>query len=219
MYLSRRDLTHKSREWCRVLGVRPESPVELIDPGLLVVDMQNDFLIPRGLLRLWGGGAIVPNVVRLSDAFRVSGRPVYLTRHAYEDPEVDGGLTARWWGSRRGPMLLREGTWHSEIHNLILTGPQDRVIVKRRYSAFLGTELDMLLRRAGVRDLVIAGVATDICCLATALDAFSRDYNTLVVLDATGGTSEAAHLFALQNVASCCGVLAATGQLVKSLGC
>src|SRR5919107_254126 len=59
------------------------------------------------------------------------------------------------------------------------------VITKHRYSAFYGTDLEIILRGLGVTTVVIAGVTTENCCHATARDAFFRDYQVVVLADAT----------------------------------
>ena len=65
--------------------------------------------------------------------------------------------------------------------------PHDVVVVKRRYSAFLGTDLEAVLHTAGVRALVICGLMTSFCCETTARDAHGRDYEVLFAADAVEG--------------------------------
>lgn len=190
-------------------GFRPESA------ALLVVDMQNDFLLPAGLLRTWGGPAVVPEINRLVDLFRDASRPIVFTRHIYERPEVDGGATARFWGAGANSQLLREGTWHSELHADLHRLPGDRVLAKRRYSGFYQTDLELLLRTDGVRQVVVTGVCSNICCEATAHDAFFRDFEVFFPLDATGGTSEEAHLGALRSIAFAYGEVVTVGALAS----
>lgn len=69
---------------------------------------------------------------------------------------------------------------------------KEAVIIKRRFSAFLGTDLDLLLREHDIRRLIIAGVKTNVCIRATTQDAFGLGYATLVVEEATN--SNRAHL-------------------------
>ena len=210
-------LSGKVEEWVESLGVDAVGPIHIESPALIVVDMQKDFLLPEGLLKVWGGPAVIPNISRLVEVFHSVNQPVIFTRHIYEDPERDGGLTARWWNVDRTSLLLREGTWHAELHESLKPGPNDRVIVKRRYSAFFGTDLELLLRTPGVKDVVISGVCTDICCQATAYDAFFRDFNVFFMIDATGATDEASHLATLRNIDLAYGKLVTTGQVVQTV--
>jgi nicotinamidase-related amidase len=205
----------KVGEWASLLGVDVTEDVALESPALIVVDMQNDFLLPEGLLKVWGGPAIIPKVAQLVDTFHEAFLPVFFTRHIYEDPEKDGGLTARWWKVDRNSLLLRESTWHAQLHGAFKPGPRDRVLAKRRYSAFFGTDLELLLRTSGVQDVVIAGVCTNICCEATAHDAFFRDFNVHFLLDGTGATDEAAHTSTLRNIALSYGKLVTAAQVAR----
>ena len=70
-------------------------------------------------------------------------------------------------------------------------------ILKRRFSIFVGTELDMNLRRLGVDTLLIAGVCSDVCVLWTTGDAYQRDYKVCVLEDCVAGTSAQGHEAAL----------------------
>ena len=216
-FLENHLLCEKVNKWATLLGVDVEASAALDSPALIVVDMQNDFLLPEGLLQVWGGPAVIPNVVQLVDTFHDANLPVFFTRHIYEDPERDGGLTARWWKVDRNSQRLREGTWHADLHVAFGPGPRDKVIAKRRYSAFFGTDLELLLRTSGVRDVVIAGVCTNICCEATAHDAFFRDFNVHFLLDGTGATDEAAHTATLRGIALSYGRLVTSAQVAMGV--
>ena len=179
--------------------------------------MQKDFLQDNGLLKVWGGPAIIPNILQLIQGFRAAHFPVIFTRHTYEDPEKDGGATARWWHVDRNSMLLRERTWHSELHDVLIPRSNEEVIVKKRYSAFYNTDLESLLRTTDVRQILISGVCTNICCEATAHDAFFRDFDVLFLVDATGAIDETAHLATLRNIALAYGNLVITRQIIEAL--
>ncbi|MNP52599.1 Maleamate amidohydrolase [compost metagenome] len=72
--------------------------------------------------------------------------------------------------------------------------------MKRRYSGFFATDLDLLLKGLGVNTLVLTGVATDVCVRATAQDALQLDYRVWVPHECVAGTSEARHLAALEHI-------------------
>lgn len=200
-FLSLEGLADARSRWCEAVPKAEAIEFRPEYAALLVVDMQKDFLLSDGLLRVWGGPAVVPEINRLIDLFRGAARPIVFTRHIYERPEVDGGATARFWGADANSQLLREGTWHSELHPDLHRLPTDRVLPKRRYSGFYGTDLELLLRTEEVRQVVVTGVCSNICCEATAHDAFFRDFEVFFPLDGTGGTSEEAHLGALRSIA------------------
>jgi isochorismate hydrolase len=172
---------------------------QLLDSGssaLLVVDMQNYFLDESCGAWMNAAPAILPNVCGLVDAFRNAGLPVFFTTHVHENLEIDGGMMAQWWHD-----LIMKGTADAEIYAALAPRADEKVIQKTRYSAFFGTELDASLRQLGVKDLVITGVMTNLCCESTARDAFMRDYRVFFVMDATAATSEDFHLSTLRNLA------------------
>lgn len=74
------------------------------------------------------------------------------------------------------------------------------LISKRRYSAFFGTDLEILLKGFRVDTLYLVGGLTDVCIHYTAVDAHQHDYHIRVVTDAVAGSSEDAHRYALRAV-------------------
>ena len=216
-FLSEHELTQKAAEWTQLLGVNPLADLVLLNPALIVVDMQKEFLSDDGLIPVWGGPAIVPNVNRLSHAFRAKGHPVFFTRMIYNNPEEDGGATARFWRMDRHSMILREGTWHAEPDERLSIAPGDIIITKRRYSAFFGTDLDVHLRCRSVREVIIAGVSSHICCEATAHDALFREYDVYFLADGTGGNDETAHCAVLRNIGAVYGRIVTTDQVIRAV--
>ncbi len=157
--------------------------------ALIVVDVQNDFADPAGSLSVAGGADVVPTLNAESARAQESGATVVFTQDWH--PEVtphfqkDGGI----W-----PVHCVQGTWGAELHpELIANGP----IVRKGshgedgYSAFsqrdplsgetIPTELDEILREAGVERVVVGGLATDYCVLQTVLDARRLGYETIVL--------------------------------------
>jgi nicotinamidase/pyrazinamidase len=168
-----------------------------LDPGydrttaLLLIDVQNDFADPGGALAVAGGDAIMPFLNRQVGAARRSGALVVYTQdwHPASTPHFarDGGI----W-----PVHCVMDTWGAELHpNLLVDGPRVRKgsAGEDGYSGFSTrdpgtgrespTELDGLLRGAGIERLVIAGLATDYCVKATALDAIRLGYPTRILAD------------------------------------
>ena len=86
-----------------------------------------------------------------------------------------------------------EGTKGFEIVDELAPELGDIRVLKRRFSIFVGTELDMNLRRLGVDTLLIAGVCSDVCVLWTTGDAYQRDYRVYVLEDCVAGTSPQGH--------------------------
>ena len=114
--------------------------------------------------------------------------------HALEKNE-DPGIMERWWGD-----VLRVIDPLSKIHNSIDRKDDDITIRKSRYSAFINTDLDKILKNLNVDTVVITGVMTHLCCESTARDAFMRDYSVYFVVDATATETESLHISSLRTL-------------------
>jgi len=161
--------------------------------ALLIVDMQNDFLLPESPVAAPGGLELVPAIARLAQRARAAGAPVLFTQEAHRPDRSDFGIEAFF-----EPIHCVEGGTGIEIVDGLAPAPADIVIRgKRRYDAFLGTDLDIVLRLHQIENLVVAGVCTDVCVSATVQHARNLDYRCLVLRDATAGTSRERHDAAL----------------------
>jgi len=197
-YVNAQNLAGKTDSWLGKIGFFNEHAMPLTPSkvALMVVDMQEFFLDPASPSFTCGGLAILPNLRRLIDAFRLAGRPVIYTRHVHHPDHIDSGILGWWWKG-----MCVEGTPESEVHHQISPLPSEKVIIKHRYSAFYNTDLETILRCQGIEELVITGVMTNMCCESTARDAYYRDYRVFFLADATGSITEEMHLASLLNLA------------------
>ncbi len=164
------------------------------DPAtaLVVVDVQNDFADPSGSLSVREGAAVIPVLREQLARADAAGALVLYTQdwHPEHTPHFaqDGGI----W-----PVHCVRGTWGAELHpDLPVLGPVIRKGANGEdgYSGFTmrdpvsgetrPTELEERLRERGIRQVVVAGLATDYCVRATALDAAARGFDTSVLLAA-----------------------------------
>jgi ureidoacrylate peracid hydrolase len=185
---------------------KPDSIV--VDPrrtAIVVVDMQNDFAASGGMFDRAGIPieaiqAIAEPIRVVLDAGRAAGmRAVFLKMQFAADLSDAGPPDApnrikhrplRVGESMQSPTgvsgrILIEGTWNTEIIAALTPGPDDLVVSKYRYSGFYETDLDRLLRAAGVDTLIFAGATTSVCVESTLRDAFYRDYRCLLLSDCT----------------------------------
>jgi MAF protein len=174
--------------------------------ALIVVDMQRYFTGDAAGL----AAPVLGNVNRLIAWARERGVPVFFTRHGHADPRRDGGMLRRWWGD-----LIVRGTPDHELDPALDVRPGDIVVDKTRYSAFAGTSLDRILRGRGIRQLVVAGTMTNLCCETTAREAFVRDYEVLFVSDATATASDEMQQASLLNLAYGFAHVVATDDVVR----
>jgi len=170
--------------------------------ALLVVDMQEYF---REIAI-----HILPLLKVLIARFRSWGLPVIYTQHMHRNGE--DGMLSQWWGG-----LIMEGNQEANLLTEIVPQSGERVIVKKRYSAFYQTELEEHLNSLGIEDLIICGVMTNLCCETTARDAFMRDFRVFFLADGTATTSMDLHLATLKNLAFGFAYLLTCEEVLKSL--
>jgi nicotinamidase-related amidase len=197
-YVTTENIRQKAAEWLERIAPFNTHTMELnIDKSaLLVIDMQKFFLDPNSPTYTEGGPAIVPSVKKLLAAFRASDRPVIYTKHVHHPDLIDTGIMGWWWNS-----ACLEGSPESEIPSEIAPLPNEKVVLKHRYSAFYNTDLETILRCLKIEDIVICGIMTNMCCESTARDAYYRDYRVFFMADATGTITEEMHLASLLNLA------------------
>lgn len=162
--------------------------IDHIDPqrtALIVVDMQNDFVAPGAPLETPAGRAMLPTLKRAIAFCREQGIRVIYTAHAHRRDGCDMGRFADLWPPVAHRSGLVDGEPGIEIYPEIAPQEDEIVVKKHRYSAFYGTDLEIILRGLGVDTVVISGVTTENCCHATARDALFRDYRVVFLSDAT----------------------------------
>jgi nicotinamidase-related amidase len=172
--------------------------LKLLSTALLVIDMLVDFMDEAGALYCGRAArAIIPEVKAQVETARRRGSPVLFVadRHLPGDPEF-----------AMFPPHCVAGTPGAEVVGELRPRPEERVIPKRRFSAFFGTDLDLSLRELGVDHLVLVGVCTNICVLYTAADARMRHYRVTVPAGAVASFDEGAHDWALKQLAAVLGV-------------
>ena len=160
-------------------------------PALLIIDMQNDFVLEGRPLRVAGARAVIPNIQKVLDAFRAKHLPVFhiLRVHRKDGSDVE---IIRQELFRKQPFAV-EGTPGAAVIDELAPLPGEYVIPKVRMSAFVGTELDLMLRNLGIKELVVTGIQTPNCIRATVFDATAYNYPVILAADATGSRSDEIH--------------------------
>jgi len=164
-------------------------------PALMIIDMQNDFLNQAHLVNFPN---LISNTRRLLEAARRSRVPIIYTKESHRPGRIDMGSenypgTGVMYGKQTpdGSCGIHcvEGTRGIEIVEELTPNEGDYVITKRRYNAFLSTDLDLLLKNLGVETLLVSGVFSDVCVLYTAGEAHQLDYYVRLVEDCTAGVT------------------------------
>ena len=159
--------------------------------AILIIDMLKDFVIKGAPLEVSAARRIADNIKLQIDKARGDGIPVIYVcdSHRTDDPEF------RVW-----PVHAVCGTEGAEIVDEIMPEKGDIIIQKKTYSGFFETELDEVLKRLGIEEVILTGVCTEICVLYTAADAYMRGYSVTVHEDCVAGLNEDDHRFALKQI-------------------
>ena len=167
---------------------------------LIVVDIQGgsaSALPTPGIPVMSGRAERAPRVRELIRHCREVGVPVVFIQEVHKRDLVDIG---RELDGAEGPHCL-EGDDATELASWLEPRPEEFVVRKRRYSAFFGTELEIILKAYKAETVMLVGGLTDICIHYTAADAHQHDYMVRVLTDCVAGSSERSHDAALESIA------------------
>ncbi|MBU1209047.1 MAG: cysteine hydrolase [Proteobacteria bacterium] len=143
--------------------------------ALIVVDMQVDFASPTGKLFVQESRPTIPKIRSLVSNARKMKVPVIFTQDWHRADDVEFLI----W-----PPHAVEGTRGAQVIPELKSLGSDFYIRKRTYDAFFATDLDLLLRQKGIKNLIITGTVANICVLHTAGSARLRGYEIIIPLDA-----------------------------------
>jgi nicotinamidase-related amidase len=190
--------------------------MEKIDPqtaALVLIDLQ------KGILRMpvapHAAAEVVARAATLAERFRALHAPVILVRVGWSadygdalrqpvdqpPPLPPGGLPADWM----------------ELDPALKPAPTDIVITKRQWNAFYGTELDLQLRRRGIKTLVMGGIATHIGVDTSARAAWELGYNLILAEDVMSSPIEEAHRFSVTTILPRLGRVRAAAEILAAL--
>lgn len=175
--------------------------------ALVIIDLQNDFLDPQGAyarggdinpaaLPLPGRVATAARALKASGGF-VAASQFTLWADGAGEPMVSPHLKALRPYLRKGDFAA--GSWGQALVPA-LQGLADLTVCKVAYSAFFNTQLDWVLRRAGIDTVAVCGIVTNGGVASTARDAHMRDYRTLVLADGCAAFGEERHQTALADL-------------------
>ncbi|HEX9933126.1 MAG TPA: pyrimidine utilization protein B, partial [Allosphingosinicella sp.] len=185
------------------LPARPEAIRVCVDEtAVIVVDMQNAYASTGGYLDLAGfdiGGAaaVIEQTAKVVETARAVGMTVIYFQNGWDDAYVDAGGpgSPNWHKSnalktmRSRPelegKLLARGGWDYELVEALAPKPGDVVLAKTRYSGFFNSQLDSVLRSRGIRNIVLVGIATNVCVESTLRDGFFLEYFGIMLENAT----------------------------------
>lgn len=184
------------------INARPESiEIDLFRTAVIVVDMQNAFVSKGGMFDTFGWNisaaeGLIENNRKIIDAGRKAGcKVVYLKMSYNPDYSNSGGPESPNWHKELGLVMMRKhpeywgkfvtkGSWDEEICRELKPEPGDIIVRKQRYSGFVGTNLDLILKTHHIKYCIYTGVATNVCVESTLRDGYFLDYWPIIVSDA-----------------------------------
>ncbi len=174
--------------------------------AILVIDMENDFVLPDSPMKVAGAYATLPAIKKFLDYGRTNDWAVIYIYRIHRPSGVDAELFRRHFFEDGHPFCIA-GTKGAAIPDEIAPQPGDISITKQRFSAFFGTDLDIVLRGLGAKNVYLTGTQYPNCVRSTAVDSMSLDYNTIVVTDCCSAATEEvanANITDLRNMGISC---------------
>jgi nicotinamidase-related amidase len=181
-------------------------PVTKLDTAaaLVVIDLQKGIV---GLPTVHPASDIIGRTAQLARAFRERGLPVVLVNVTGRAPgRTDAGATK----------FSFPADW-SELVPELQQHPEDHLVSKQRWGAFIGTSLDDYLRQRGVTQVFVTGVATSAGVESTARSAYDYGYHVVLVVDAMTDRSEEAHRHSVEKIFPRLGESDTTDNVLKLL--
>jgi ureidoacrylate peracid hydrolase len=158
---------------------------------------------------------VIPSLIRLVERARAAGTLVIFVQAIYDAKDISAPMRER---NRRRQLEIPRcltGSWGAEFHG-VLPAPGEPVVIKHRYSAMHNTELDPVLKRHGIRSLLLSGISIDTCVESTGRDAYFMDYYVTLVADCCGAFDESDHLGAIKRFDRDYGAVVMSNDLIST---
>jgi ureidoacrylate peracid hydrolase len=203
--------------------LHPFERIEGPKTALVVIDLQNAFILPGMPAAVKNARDIVPNVNRLAKAVRKSGGTVAWVKMTLDGERETWSVFFDYFGSPTHSAAelksLSRGDPGHELYAELEVGPADFIVEKTRFSAFIqgSSELDGRLRGRGIDTVIIVGTVTNTCCESSARDAMMLNYKTILVSDANAAHSDDEHNATLTNILRIFGDVLSTDEAVERL--
>tara|TARA_S200000501_G_scaffold344029_1_gene355444 strand:- start:63 stop:665 length:603 start_codon:yes stop_codon:yes gene_type:complete len=196
------------------------TPIQAATTAIVIVDMQNDFVHPKGAYGRAGQtsktiSALPERLKRVTNTARAAGGWIVSTHFTLVPGKAGEPFISEHLRALRPFLGKGDFTPGSFGHNLIdELMPADLKVEKVAFSAFYQSRMDWILRRAGIETLVFGGIVTNGGVASTARDAHVRDYNVVILEDGCGAFSQEAHDTTIGSLATIARI-ASTDEIIK----
>ncbi|MBS1676199.1 MAG: cysteine hydrolase [Actinobacteria bacterium] len=190
--------------------------------ALLLIDFQNDFCADGGWYDKIGypvgaAQAAARRTSSLLSEVRETGMLIVFVRCVYDRQYLPRVMIESYEHKGLPLDYCLEGTWGGDFYEVV-PEPGDLVLSKHRYSAFIHTDLQVILGAREIENLVFAGVATNVCVDSTVRDGYMLDYRVTVLEDCCGTYDQGLHEATLETVRRAFGVVARSDDFLRALG-
>ncbi|MCK4351904.1 cysteine hydrolase [candidate division WOR-3 bacterium] len=171
--------------------------------SLLIIDMQNDFVSPRGTFAQMGFEVknlqkVIPAIRKFKESLKNIGIPaIYVVSH-YDKIYLTNSIKERYKRNGYNIPFCISGTWGAQIVDELKPEKSDITVIKHRYNGFLGTNLELILKGTNIDTLIFTGVETHVCVQQTAIYGYMLGYNVILVEDCTASINETDKRYALE---------------------
>lgn len=175
--------------------------------ALILIDLQNDFCHPNGTASERGNNVhafqdTFKNITTLLKAARESNTPIIHAISEHSDWSESPSKKERFGREEQVDELsyCELNSWGAEIYHLFKPESTEKIIIKHRYSAFLHTDLEFILKANNIESIVLVGLYTNVCIDSTARDGYMRDFQVTIPYDCVASNDIKKHKYALHLV-------------------
>ena len=196
---------------------------EILNPchtAIVVVDMQNDFCAENGYIHatqgadMSGNRSLAERIGRLVKAGRRAGCEIVWVKAIYDHDLLPAPMLSKMLERGNGAVCCASGSWGADFYE-ISPENSEQVVEKRCYSAFHNTQMDDILRRRGIKSLIITGVATNVCVDSTLREAFFHGYYIVMPPDCVGSANRPLHEATIRSVEFIFGDVPKSGKVIQ----
>ncbi len=211
LYLTNENKEFKVDLWKEKLSeYSRDHPFSKANSALIIVDMQHYFIDNDSHAHIPSSDAIIENIAELIEIYRANNQPIIFTKFAAKKDQ-DTGIMGKWWKD-----IVYEGQARAKIIPLLKPKENELVISKKSYGAFHNKELRGFLKNNNIKNIIITGVATDLCCDVITRGAFLCNFQPHIVIDATASSNEELHLSSLRTLGHGFAYLRTTKEILEA---